>query len=100
MQESHAVQNGPPRVGEPLRVIVADDHACLRSGVANLLHTTGRASVVGEACNTLALARRLAMTECDIVVFDLCMPGLDGEYGSLGVLRRLRKSGMPRRSSS
>ena len=61
MQESHAVQNGPPRVGEPLRVIVADDHACLRSGVANLLHTTGRASVVGEACNTLALARRLAV---------------------------------------
>ncbi|WP_322031994.1 response regulator transcription factor [Paraburkholderia sp. J76] len=75
--------------GEPLRVIVADDHACIRLGVANLLHATARALVVGEADNTLALATQLDMTACDVVVSDLCMPGLDGEYGSLTLLRRL-----------
>ena len=41
MQESRVVQNGIPRVGKPLRVIVADDPACVRLGVAKLLHTVG-----------------------------------------------------------
>ena len=80
------------RAGKPLRVIVADDHACIRLGVANLLHATAQAVVVGEASNTLALATQLDMTACDIVISDLCMPGLDGEYGSLTLLRRLAKT--------
>jgi len=79
-------------VDKPLRVILADDHACVRLGVASLLHTTGRASVVGEACNALALATWLDTTECDVVIADLCMPGLHGEYSSLGVLRRLAQN--------
>ncbi|WP_343670172.1 response regulator transcription factor [Paraburkholderia heleia] len=76
----------------PLRVIVADDHACIRLGVANLLHATDRALVVGEADNTLELATLLEMTDCDVVISDLCMPGLDGEYGSLTLLRRLEQT--------
>lgn len=76
----------------PLRVIVADDHACIRLGVVNLLHATDRALVVGEAGNTLELATLLDMTDCDLVISDLCMPGLDGEYGSLTLLRRLAQT--------
>lgn len=73
----------------PPRVIVADDHACVRLGVTKLLHSESCAVVVGEADNTLALATQLDMTPCDLVVADLCMPGLQGEYSSLAVLRRL-----------
>lgn len=76
----------------PLRVIVADDHACVRLGVRQLLHGECRAAVVGEAHDTLALATQLDMTPCDIVVADLCMPGLQGEYSSMAVLRRLVRS--------
>lgn len=89
MHATRVVRENALRAGEPLRAIVADDHACIRLGVANLLHATTRALVVGEASNTHALATQLDMTACDVVISDLCMPGLDGEYGSLALLRRL-----------
>ncbi|CAD6512466.1 Transcriptional regulatory protein RcsB [Paraburkholderia hiiakae] len=92
MQASRVVREDAPRTGEPLRVIVADDHACIRLGVASLLHATARALVVGEASNTHGLAMQLDMTACDVVISDLCMPGLDGEYGSLTLLRRLAQT--------
>jgi two-component system, NarL family, captular synthesis response regulator RcsB len=76
----------------PLRVIVADDHACVRLGVTHLLRTQMHAVVVGEASDTLALATQLDTTSCDVVVCDLCMPGLNGEYSSLALLRRLARA--------
>ncbi|QGZ60531.1 response regulator transcription factor [Paraburkholderia acidisoli] len=88
----------PPveRAPAPLRVLVADDHACVRLGVTQLLRATPGATVVGEADDTLALATQLDMTPCDVVISDLCMPGLHGEYSSLAVLRRLAQaSGAP-----
>ncbi|MEX3692835.1 response regulator [Paraburkholderia sp. BR14263] len=91
----HAIRVGREdalHTGKPLRVIVADDHACIRLGVASLLRATDRALVVGEAGNTLELATQLDTTECDVVISDLCMPGLDGEYGSLTLLRRLAQT--------
>lgn len=81
------------RATAPLRVIVADDHGCVRLGVTQLLRGTSGVVVVGEADNTLALATQLDMTPCDVVVSDLCMPGLHGEYSSLAVLRRLARAG-------
>ncbi|SDB84778.1 response regulator transcription factor [Paraburkholderia lycopersici] len=96
MQDIRAVRDKLPRADKPLRVIVADDHACVRLGVANLLHATARAVVVGEAGDALALAKQLDTTACDVVVSDLCMPGLDGEFSSLALLRRLvRAQGEP-----
>lgn len=91
----HAIRVGRDdalRTGKPLRVIVADDHACIRLGVASLLRATDRALVVGEAGNTLELATQLDTTDYDVVISDLCMPGLDGEYGSLTLLRRLAQT--------
>jgi two-component system capsular synthesis response regulator RcsB len=76
----------------PLRVIVADDHACVRLGVASLLHAQARAVVVAEAHDTLTLATQLDMTDCDVVVSDLCMPGFYGEFSSLAMLRRLART--------
>ncbi|WP_321946859.1 response regulator transcription factor [Paraburkholderia sp. J10-1] len=92
MQTTRAAGEDALRLGEPLRAIVADDHACIRLGVANLLHATARALVVGEASNTHALALQLDMTACDVIISDLCMPGLDGGYGSLTLLRRLAQT--------
>jgi two-component system capsular synthesis response regulator RcsB len=92
MHAKRTLREDALRTRKPLRVIVADDHACIRLGVASLLHATGRGLVVGEASNTLALATQLDMTDCDVVISDLCMPGLDGEYGSLTLLRRLAQT--------
>lgn len=62
----------------PLRVIVADDHTVMRSGLVALLTAEPAITVVGEAGNgreAVELAGRLAP---DLVLLDLRMPVMDG----------------------
>ena len=61
-----------------IKILVADDHAVVRSGLALLLATERDFEVVGQAKNgeeAVALARK---TEPDVVVMDLAMPKMDG----------------------
>lgn len=60
------------------RILVADDHAIVRTGLVSLLETEPDIDVVGEACNgetAISLALRL---KPDIVIMDLMMPDVDG----------------------
>jgi two-component system, NarL family, captular synthesis response regulator RcsB len=70
-------------------VIIADDHECVRIGVAGLLRLSPRMTVVAEAHDTQTLAEQIVRHDCDVVVTDVWMPGMDGEYSSLAMLRRL-----------
>lgn len=61
-----------------IRLLVADDHAVVRAGLAQLVSAFAGVELVGEAANgeeavELALAR-----EPDVVLMDLEMPILDG----------------------
>lgn len=70
--------NEPRSLAPTLRVMLADDHAVVRAGLAQLLGTTDDLVVVGEACDgeeAVALAREL---QPDVVLMDLSMPGMDG----------------------
>ena len=61
-----------------IRILLADDHAIMRVGLASLLSREKDMEVVGEAENgeeAVARARRL---KPDVVVMDLMMPGLPG----------------------
>lgn len=61
-----------------IRIVVADDHAVVRSGLAGLLDTVEDIEVVGAATNgeeAVDLARSLRP---DLVLMDLQMPLLDG----------------------
>jgi DNA-binding NarL/FixJ family response regulator len=62
----------------PIRIILADDHAIVRDGIKALLETENDIQVVGEASNgieALKLAKELAP---DIVVMDIRMPEMNG----------------------
>ncbi|CAG9236479.1 Two component transcriptional regulator, LuxR family [Paraburkholderia sabiae] len=72
-----------------IRVIVADDHACVRVGVRFLLEQISHVSVAGEADSTQALAELLDVCTCDVVVTDIGMPGIDGESNAIQFLRRV-----------
>lgn len=72
----------------PIRVLLADDHAVLRSGLRLLLTGQNEFEVVGEACSgteTLSLAEQL---QPDLILLDLSMPGLGG-LDTLPALRKL-----------
>ena len=60
------------------RIVVADDHAIVRTGLVSLLETEPDIDVVGEACNgetAISMALRL---KPDVVIMDLMMPDVDG----------------------
>lgn len=62
----------------PIRVLLVDDHAVLREGLARLLEREADIEVVGGAGDgptALQLARELLP---DVVLMDLQMPGMDG----------------------
>ena len=72
-----------------IRVIVADDHECVRAGVRVLLQSRSNIELVGEASDTHGLAVLLDAHACDVVVSDIGMPGLDGSSNAVPFLRRL-----------
>lgn len=63
-----------PRV----RILIADDHAILRSGLRMLINTQGDMEVVGEAVDGEDAIRRVGELDPDIVLLDLTMPGMGG----------------------
>jgi DNA-binding NarL/FixJ family response regulator len=72
---------------DPIRLLIVDDHAVVRKGLAMVLRLEPGLEVVGEAENGrvgLEAAKRL---DPDIVLADLVMPEMDGQEMAL-VLRK------------
>lgn len=67
-----------PKTASPLRILIADDHAIVRSGLNSLIEGSGDMTVVGEARTGEEAVRLAHATRPDVVVMDLSMPGLDG----------------------
>jgi DNA-binding NarL/FixJ family response regulator len=65
-------------MSEPIRVLVADDHAIVRTGIRHVLEGEPGFEVVAEASTgTEAVALALALRP-DVAVLDISMPGLTG----------------------
>lgn len=74
-----------------VRVVLVDDHAVIRAGLAQLFAGTDDIEVVGEAADgaqAIEVATRLVP---DVVLMDLQMPGTDG----VAATRQIKQSGLP-----
>lgn len=67
-----------PTSAVPIRVILADDHDLVRSGIKALLTMMEGVSVIAEARNGVELLAILESVQPDIVMTDISMPGMDG----------------------
>lgn len=61
-----------------IRLLIADDHAVVRTGLAQLVATFEDVELVGAACNGEEAVALCAERRPDVVLMDLEMPELDG----------------------
>jgi NarL family two-component system response regulator LiaR len=63
---------------KPIRVILVDDHAVVRSGLSAFLMVYDDLEFVGEASSGEEALRLCKEVRPDVVLMDLVMPGMDG----------------------
>lgn len=72
-----------------IRILIADDHAIVRTGLAALLNTEPGLRVVGEAKNGAEAIREALRYAPDIVIMDLMMPQKDGTEATAAIRQKL-----------
>lgn len=65
-------------MADPIRVIIADDHPIVRSGLRREIEHDPGCVVVGEAGDGVAALALIRSAGPDVAVIDLDMPQLDG----------------------
>lgn len=69
----------------PIRILLVDDHAVVRTGYSTLLQNAANLEVIAEADNGQAALREFIDRKPDIVIMDLSLPGI----GGLEAIRRI-----------
>lgn len=72
-----------------IRVLLADDHPVVRSGLAGLLDVEPDITVVGEVGDGAQAVRVAAELRPDLVLMDLRMPVLDGAAATARIVREV-----------
>jgi two-component system, NarL family, response regulator NreC len=67
--------DGESPFGEPIRIVLADDHAVVRSGLRMLLDSESDFEVVAEASDVESARRYVLGHHPSVLVLDLNMPG-------------------------
>lgn len=72
-----------------IRVLIADDHAIVRMGLASLLGTKKDIEVVGEAEDGEEVVRKAIKLAPDVIIMDLMMPKKDGVAATVEIHHQL-----------
>ncbi|HEY9900452.1 MAG TPA: response regulator transcription factor [Pantanalinema sp.] len=73
----------------PVRILLADDHAILRTGLKLMLSNVPNLEVVAEATDGAAALQLAEEHRPDLVIMDITMPGMNGIEATYELKRRL-----------
>lgn len=69
-----------------IKILIADDHAIVRSGLKQIVGETSDIIVTGEASNGHEALDKISKGDYDVIVMDISMPGPSG----LDILTQIR----------
>jgi two-component system response regulator NreC len=72
----------------PIRIVLADDHTVMRSGLRLLLERQPNLEVVGEAADGKQAVEIAAAQKPDVVIMDIAMPHLNGVEAARQIAQR------------
>lgn len=75
-----------------ISVVIADDHAILRSGLRMLLNAQTDMNVVGEAADGDQTIQQVRLQKPDVLLVDISMPGTGGVEVAAEVKKRFPKT--------
>ena len=61
-----------------IRIVIADDHAIVREGLARLIASSADFELAGQASNGSEVIARVRELDFDVLVLDMSMPGRSG----------------------
>lgn len=70
-----------------IRILITDDHAIVRQGLARILEKNRGMEIVAECDNGIDALNWLRGNDCDIALIDISMPGLSG----VDLLKQIRE---------
>lgn len=83
--------DGSIDTGEPIRVMLADDHVLVREGTRRLLEAEPDIEVVAEAGDGITAVEQAVASQPDVLIIDVAMPGMSGIEATRQIKQQLPK---------
>lgn len=61
-----------------VKIIIVDDHELFRTGIKQVLETTGNYEIIGEVSNGKELLEMLKYVKPEVILMDINMPEMNG----------------------
>jgi len=76
-------------MAEAIRVLVVDDHAVVRTGLANILGAESDINIIGEARDGLEAITQALELKPDVILMDVFMPSCSGLEATVVIRQKL-----------